>query len=101
MFVIQTVRIFIKLIYSIISIKRPVLLNVLFGIQTVRISIKRTVYYIKSGKEILFSLGMGSSKSLKILAFLSQSANWEKNNNKSDFFKKAGIFKLLEDPIPT
>ena len=25
----------------------------------------------------------------------------EKNNNKSDFFKKVGIFKLLEDPIPS
>ena len=53
-------------------------------------------------KEILFYLGMGSSKSLKIPAFL----------KKSDLFlfssslliaglKKSGIFKLLEDPIPS
>ena len=40
LFVIQTVRIFIKLIYSIISIKRPVLLNVLFVIQTANIFVK-------------------------------------------------------------
>ena len=26
-------------------------------------------------------------------------AKLEKDNDKSDFFKKAGVFKLLEDPI--
>ena len=41
-------------IYSFISIKRPVLLNVLFEIQTVQISIKRTVNYIKKGSERKF-----------------------------------------------